>query len=233
MIRQRLTNFVYDILNYHFKNEDLLVEAFTHPSVRSENIGQKTYERLEFLGDTILSFVMADFLFHKFSDENEGLLSKRLVNLICRDKLYEIANKIGIANFLIMTHGEEKNGGRTNINSLSNSVESLIAALFIDGGIMIVKKFINKFWHDDLHNTHSICDNAKSILQERLQARNIPLPSYNLVSEVGLDHSPEFTIKLTIEKIGDFFGKAGSKKKAEIAAAKEALAFIEKQGSII
>lgn len=227
-MNKSLKGFILHILEYEFKDSNLLIEALTHPSVRSNNAKQKTYERLEFLGDTVLSFIVAEMLFKNFPNENEGLLSKRLVTSVCRDKLYSVAKKIDIASYLIMTPGEEKNGGRTNINSLSDAIESLIASLYLDGGIEIVKRFIKKFWYDDLYNKIEIHDNAKSILQEILQAKKIPLPNYSVIDEVGVDHQPEFTVKLTIQNIGDFFGKAGTKKGAEIEAAKNALLKIKK-----
>lgn len=221
-------SFIYKLIKYNFKNDNILIEALTHPSVRSENIKQKTYERLEFLGDTILSFVVADILFKNFTNEDEGLLSKRLVNLVCRDKLHAVAKTINIAPFLIMTLGEEKNNGRENVNSLSDSIESLIAALYIDGGLEVAQRFIKKFWHDDLYNQHFIHDNAKSVLQETLQAQGFSLPNYYVINEVGEDHHPEFTIQLNIQNIGEFFGKAGTKKKAEIIAAENALVYLKK-----
>lgn len=222
-----LYKFAKNVLQYKFKNIDLLIEAVTHPSVKSENFKQKTYERLEFFGDSVLSFILSDLLLKNFPNDSEGELSKRLMNMVCREKLYQVAQELQVGQIMIMTKGEEKNGGRENINSMADVIEALTAALFLDGGISEVKKFVEKFWHEQL-KTKEINDNAKTILQELLQAKKNPLPIYELIEEKGLDHKPKFYVRVKIEKIGEFFGDGLSKKEAEIQAAKKALEFLKK-----
>lgn len=208
---------------YKFRNKDLLIEALTHPSAlgkRDSKVSKrKNYERLEFLGDSVLSMIIAEFLIDQYKTENEGNISKRHTALVCGSTLAKIAKIIDIPSMIIMSKGEESSGGRDNEHILENVVESLIGAMYLDGGLEEARKFIHRFWKSlALRNIQPPRD-PKTELQEISQAYNKSLPVYDLVEQRGTAHEPLFVVKVCIDSKGEALGEGKSKKEAEKKAA--------------
>lgn len=186
------------ILNYNFKNKELLKEALTHPSL-SINKKIKNYERLEFLGDSILSMVIIEYLYKKYKNEKEGQLSKRKSYLVSKDILSNIARNMNIGKYIIMTKGEEKTGGRDNKNNLENVMEAIIGAIYLDSNIDTVRKFILNIW-EPIDKEEKIPHNdPKTKLQEWSQKIYKQTPEYKLIKEEEtIDNRKIFYIKLTL-----------------------------------
>lgn len=206
-------------LAYKFNKPDLLINALTHPSLKQENKNAINYERLEFLGDAILGFVIAELIFHHYPNYSEGKLAKMKAWLVSSNLLVQIANQLDIASYLIINKGEEKSGGRHNPNNLENALEALIAAIYQDSNLSQTKKFIEKYWLDFINNINLSQTDPKSYLQEYLQSQNLPAPIYILQEKTGNAHAPIFLVKLSSEK-GESYGRGPSKKMAEKIAAK-------------
>lgn len=202
-------------IGYTFSNISLLREAVNHPSVSYIKKYNNSYERLEFLGDTILSMVSAEMLFLTFLDENEGDLSKRHIELVKGETLAEVAIKINLGKYIIMSGGEKNNGGLENIKNLENAMEALIGAIYIDGGFDIVKDFISKHWMPILKRIDSPPENVKSILQEWAQKRGLPPPTYKIIKSTGPPHSPIFSIEVSLVGFPSLVVNAKNKRRGE------------------
>lgn len=186
------------ILNYNFKNKELLKEALTHPSL-SINKKIKNYERLEFLGDSILSMVIIEYLYKKYKNEKEGQLSKRKSYLVSKDILSNIARNMNIGKYIIMTKGEEKSGGRDNKNNLENVMEAIIGAIYLDSNIDTVRKFILNIWKPIDNEEKTPHNDPKTKLQEWSQKIYKQTPEYKLIKEEEtVDNRKIFYIKLTL-----------------------------------
>lgn len=186
-------------LNYLFKNKKLLEEALTHPSMSySSKMKHFNYERLEFLGDSILSMIINEYLFKIHTRETEGELSKRKAFLVSKDTLYKIAKDIGIGKFIIMTCGEEQCGGRENVNNLENVLEAIIGAVYLDGGFEIVKNFILSNWINIDKEKIRAPKDPKTELQEIVQKKFKVLPEYKLLKTEINGNKQTFYVSLTI-----------------------------------
>lgn len=187
-------------LNYIFKDKKLIEEALTHPSMSCDKkIRHFNYERLEFLGDSILSMIIIEYLFKKHKNETEGELSKRKAFLVSKDVLYQVAKNINLGNFIIMTNGQEQCGGRENINNLENVIEAIIGAMYLDGGFESVKDFILKTWIKFDEEKIEAPKDPKSELQEIIQKKFKILPEYKLLkTETSKDNRQVFYMSLTI-----------------------------------
>ena len=150
-------------INYEFKDVSLLETALTHSSVQKKHINN---ERLEFLGDRVLGLVIADIIYNKFEGEDEGKLAKRHTALVRRDALFNVANKINVEKFIKLSSAEEKSGGSKKKTILSNAIEAIIGAIYLDNGYNKAYKFIEKFWKDMLDNQDTPPEDTKSSLQE-------------------------------------------------------------------
>lgn len=203
-------------LNYLFKNKKLLEEALTHPSM-SYNSKMKhfNYERLEFLGDSILSMIINEYLFKIHARETEGELSKRKAFLVSKDTLYKIAKDIGIGKFIIMTCGEEQCGGRENVNNLENVLEAIIGAVYLDGGFEIVKNFILSNWIDIDKEKIMAPKDPKTELQEIVQKKFKVLPEYKLLKTEIDGNKQIFYVSLTIPKYKSIELSGGNVKHVE------------------
>lgn len=212
------------VLNYNFHDDQILLRAMTHSSGANEmGLGHNSCnERLEFLGDSILGFVTANFLYSTFPDLPEGSLSKIRAELVCEQSLSQVASELGLGNYLILGRGEEKNGGRTRPSMTADAVEALIAALYLDGGFELARSFILRFVLSP-DKISSFGHDYKSELQELIQKEKNHLLSYQLIGEAGPDHEKVFRVSVLLDgsEIGQ--GEGQSKKKAEQAAAKSAL----------
>ena len=214
-------------INYKFKNKSLIDLAFTHSSFKNKI--NKNYERLEFLGDRVLSLVISEDLFLKYSNENEGALSKRLSDLVSKQKLLEVANEISIKEMLKIDQFEKKNLKlKKNISILSDVCESLIGAIYLDSDLENAKKFISKYWKKKISKNILPPQDPKSLLQEVAQKKGLNLPKYILKNKEGPPHNPRFEVEVFLKGIRKFSAIAKTIKIAEINAAKKMVDYIFK-----
>ena len=214
-------------INYKFKNKDLINLALTHSSFKSKK--NKNYERLEFLGDRVLSLAISEDLFLKYPNENEGALSKRLSDLISKQKLIEVANEINIKEMLKIDQFEKRNLKlRKNISILSDVCESLIGAIYLDSNLENAKRFISKYWKKKISKNILPPQDPKSLLQEVAQKKELHLPKYILKKKKGPAHNPRFEVEVFLTGIKKFSATAKTIKIAEINAAKKMVDYIFK-----
>ncbi len=210
-------------LGYHFKNPALLARALTHSSYANErHVDTGDNERLEFLGDSVLGFITAEYLFANHRDFPEGELTKLRAYAVCEKSLFSYAEEIGLGNYLKLGKGEERTGGRTRPSVLSDAFEAVIAAIYLDGGMDEAKKFVLRFVVPYVEAKPTFKD-YKTMLQEVVQKNQGETLEYVLVSETGPDHDKCFTVEVHLNSNVIGRGIGGSKKKAEQNAAKEAL----------
>lgn len=210
-------------LGYHFKNAALLQRALTHSSYANEyHMTAGDNERLEFLGDSVLGFITAEYLFSNHKDFPEGELTKLRAYAVCETSLFEYAKEIDLGQYLKLGKGEERTGGRTRPSVLSDAFEAVIAAIYLDGGIEAAKKFVLRFVVPYVEAKPAFKD-YKTMLQEVVQQNQGEALEYVLVSESGPDHDKRFEIEVHLNSNVLGRGVGGSKKKAEQNAAKEAL----------
>ena len=212
-------------LKYQFVDGDLLRLALTHRSFGSAN-----NERLEFLGDSILNVVITRTLFERFPRATEGQMSRLRAKLVRRATLADIARELSLGDFMVMGPGELKSGGFARASVLSDAVEAIIGAIFIDGGLDVAEKKI-LLWYKARLGELSLSEaerDAKSKLQEYLQAKGLALPRYEVINISGLDHEQIFTVACSSEILPEsVLGEGGSRRIAEQNAAKLAVAFLE------
>lgn len=213
------------IIGYQFNNVELLKEALTHSSFANEHHKKiKCNERLEFLGDSVLSIVVSDYIFANCPKLPEGELTKLRAALVCEKSLYGFAKKIDLGNFLLLSHGEKRNGGALRASILADAFEAVIAAIYLDGGIEPAKKHILRFVVPEIEQrkTQRFKD-YKTSLQEIIQKNPGEKLEYILVSSSGPDHNKHFKVEVHLNS--NVIGRGGgkSKKEAEQQAAREAL----------
>jgi len=213
-------------LGISFRQESLLEMAFVHPSYLNENPGfaGSSNERLEFLGDAILNFIVAEKLYEEFPELSEGNLTEIRASLVCRDTLAEIAFSLKLGDWLLLGQGEEANGGRTRPSNLANAMEALIGVLYLEQGLARARRFIFRQLKPRLDKIKvgKRTPNYKALVQELVQGQKRPTPVYRLVETAGPDHSKQFTVEILVEGevVGNGTGK--SKKAAENQAARAA-----------
>lgn len=209
-------------IGYTFKDKELLKTALTHSSYANEKKLPSDNERLEFLGDSVLGFVTAEYLFSEFRTRPEGELTKLRSAVVCEKSLFKFADKISLGDFILMGKGEEQTGGRNRPSVVSDAFEAVIAAMYLDGGIEEVKPYIFGFIKEAIKREASFKDN-KSLLQEEIQKVKGNTLVYEEKEEKGPDHDKTFVfeVKLNGEVIGK--GEGRSKKEAEQSAAGTAL----------
>jgi len=183
-----------------FKDKNLFDQALTHRSWINEHKGvRKSNERLEFLGDAILEYVVSKEIFEKYSDTDEGYLTALRANIVNTVSLAELAKKLDLGSHLHLSKGEEESGGRQNPSLLADTVEAIIGAIFIDSGIESAKKFIDQNLLNDLDSrAKSPLKDFKSRLQEMVQGKGLPAPKYQVVGETGPDHSKGFVVEVLV-----------------------------------
>ena len=217
-------------LGYKFHNITLLQNALTHSSYANERWHNSllSNERLEFLGDSILGMVVAEYLYAHFPDRPEGELTRMRADMVCETSLAAIAARLNLGDHLLLGHGEERFGGRNRASILADAVESVIAAAFLDGGMEAARGIITRFVLCDvpterLHNT-----DYKTALQELVQQKKNQVLCYRLVGESGPDHDKSFTAQVLLNDqiVGE--GVGSSKKRAEQDAARVALEKLKK-----
>lgn len=217
-----------DLLGYHFTNQSLLVQALTHRSFVHESGDEslKNNESLEFLGDAVLGFIISSRIFQLYPDLNEGDLSKIKAYLVSAANLVQLAKKIQLGDFIYLSHGEEKTGGRTKRAILVDAYEAIIGAIYMDGGVKAVSDFIQRqidTFLQELDVRQLTYGDFKSALQEYLHNLNLPEPVYRVVDELGPDHKKTFVIQALIneEVVAEASGR--TKKEAQQSAARLAL----------
>ncbi len=213
-------------LNYKFNNIELLKNALVHSSYANEVRGNThSNERLEFLGDSVLSIIVADHIYHKYPNMPEGELTRLRASLVCEKSLCALSRELGIGEYLLLGRGEDKNGGRERNSILADAFEAVLAAIYLDGGMDVAKTHIMNTVLRDLkhHGNDDTFKDYKTTLQEIIQRNPEESVTYILVDEFGPDHDKHFTVavKLNSNVIGQGSGK--SKKQAEQMAARQAL----------
>lgn len=213
-------------IGYVFNDRSLMVEALTHSSYANEKGNLDCNERLEFLGDAVLSIISAEYLYKKFPDTPEGKLSKIRSSLVCTQSLSGFAREIGLGSYLLLGKGESASGGYDRDSILENAFEALIAAIYLDGGMEKAKIFVLKFLARDIELHHFNFKDYKTTLQEIIQQNPDEKLNYVLIGEYGPDHDKRFEVEVHLNSnvIGRGIGR--SKKQAEQEAAKEALSLM-------
>lgn len=212
------------IISYTFSDMKLLIQAFTHSSYANENSLKKTEnnERLEFLGDAVLEIITSDFLFKKHPNLLEGELTKIRASIVCEPTLADVAREIGLGNFLLLGKGEDISGGRNRDSVLSDAIEALIGAIYLDGGMESTYKFIEEMILTDAEERKRFVD-SKTHLQEHIQQiSDVPI-EYVVISETGPDHNKCFSVEIHHQDRVIGAGSGRSKKIAEQHAAFDAL----------
>jgi ribonuclease-3 len=209
---------------YSFQNETLLKVALTHGS---SNRKADDYQRLEFLGDRVLSLVIAEALFRQHEAENEGQMATRHSSLVRGDACAEVGMRIGIGEYVIVGTTERKKGVQHMQSVVGDVVEAFIGAIYIDGGFDKARDFVMRFWADALAQPQAIEKDPKTFLQEWALGRALSLPRYEIKGRTGPEHQPEFTVALAVGKFDAAEGKGPSRQSAEMAAAKM---FLSREG---
>ena len=227
-ISKRILDNIYkfeETIDYKFNNKEYILEALTHSSYSNENKRYNFNERLEFLGDSVLSIVVSDYLFNNEKDLPEGELTKLRASIVCEESLSEVANKINLGDFMLLGKGEEATGGRERISILADAFEDVIAAIYLDGSIEDAKKFILTNMEDIILDARrgKIFRDYKTHLQEVLQGKGESNIWYKLIDEKGPDHNKRFIMEVGINKDVLGVGEGKSKKEAEQFAARVAL----------
>ena len=212
-------------LRYTFKNKSLLLNALSHSSYANEvRNGITSNERLEFLGDSVLSIIVSDYLYYHYADKPEGELTKLRASLVCEKTLCSFSRELELGKFLRLGKGEDKGGGRERVSILADAFEAVLAAIYLDGGMESARKHVLRFVLKELENEHiGVFKDYKTALQEIIQRNPEESVSYVLTDEFGPDHDKQFTVEVHLNSntIGKGMGK--SKKQAEQMAAKQAL----------
>ena len=214
-----------DKLNYHFDNKALIIEALTHKSYK------KPYnnERLEFLGDAVLDLIVGEFLFEKFPDSDEGILSKIRASLVNESGFTLLAKSLDLGEYIYLSIAEENNNGRTKPSLLSNAFEAIIGAVYLEAGLDKSKEIAIKLLND-VHNKidlDTLSKDYKTALQELTQSTHGVTPDYQLVKATGPDHKKEFEIAIHLDGKVIASAKGKSKKEAQQKAAKKALEWLK------
>jgi ribonuclease-3 len=217
-----------EIVGYRFRDRDLLARALTHKSYANERreTSSSHNERLEFLGDTVLGFVIGELIYRSFPNLQEGSLSKIKAHLVSAATLSAKGRALGIGRFLRMGAGEARSGGAEKLSLLADGFEAIVAAIYLDGGLEAAEAFLRRIFGPDVSGI-DIGDlsfqDYKTALQEAAQALGLPLPEYRIVDEYGPDHEKVFVIQVFWNGEAFAYGRGSSKREAQRKAAKEAL----------
>ena len=218
-----------DSLGYHFKDRELLAEALTHPSsnLKKANGTALSYQRLEFLGDSILGAVISDLLYHHFPDEAEGALARRKAVLVSKKSVAEVVYRLKLHEHIRFSATEKKAGSDANLSIQEDIGEALIGAIFVDGGFQAAHDFIEAQWVEKLKALEQTPIDPKTALQEWAQGHGLPLPLYEIIAQEGPDHAPIFTVEVSVKNHPPERSEATSKRIAEKAAAQKLLEKLE------
>jgi ribonuclease-3 len=220
-------------LQAYISNSQLFLTAVTHRSYCNEHPKTENYERLEFLGDAVLEYLMSKELYERFPDQQEGVLTAMRSKLVQTFSLSRMAIKLCLGDYLRLSKGEEKSEGRSNPALLEDAYEALIGAIYLDKGMASARKFLSDtlFPEIDALNASDLKD-PKSLFQELVQAKGMETPTYDVVKETGPDHDKIFTVVLMVENKEWGRGSGNSKQRAQTAAAREGLLRLEEKRNI-
>ena len=212
-------------IGYRFQNIQLLQNALAHSSYANERWHNSllSNERLEFLGDSVLGMLVAEYLYRSFPDRPEGELTRMRADMVCEHTLANVANKIGLGEHLLLGHGEERLGGRSRESILADATESVIAACFLDGGLEAATQFVKRFILVEVPVTRPNNMDYKTALQELVQQKKNQVLTYQLVGQSGPDHDKQFDVEVSLNGTVVGSGSGRSKKRAEQMAAKSAM----------
>jgi ribonuclease III len=214
------------VIGFKFHNIDLLKKALTHKSYAAETGSSEFNERMEFLGDSILAGIVVDFLYNKYPDQDEGRLSQLKSQIVSGTSLSKWAKELKLGDYIYISKGEEASGGRRRDNLLSDSLEAIIASIYLDAGFEAARKFVLSYM---MKQKRIAVYDAKSKLQEIIQSTYKTLPEYRVIDTKGPDHDKVFEITVYIKNKAMGSGEGKSKKEAEQQAAREALKKINKK----
>jgi ribonuclease-3 len=226
--REKMLSELEQKIGYSFRSRALLDRALTHRSFANERLGENCQhnEAMEFLGDSVLGFVVSAWLLERFPDLSEGKLSKMKAHLVSESRLVELAETLELGSYILLNRGEEKTGGRQKHALLADAYEALIGVLYVDGGIAVAEKFLRRELREKLScidPSSMIGADYKSALQEKLQAVGGPSPDYVVVEVLGPDHRRTFRIELRIGRSALSMGEGRTIKLAQQEAARVAL----------
>ena len=213
-------------LSYTFRDENLLLQALTHRScIQESDKHWLSNERLELLGDAVLGLVVTEFLYSRYPQKSEGELTRLKSQMVSRDVLAKKAGMLGLGDFLLLGNGEEQSGGRKRQSILADAFEAVLGALYLDGGLEPVARFIREILVKDMQKftAGKFSGNYKSWLLEYMQGKGLGAPKYHVVAETGPDHRKEFTIEVHVKNDVLGTGRGPSKKRAEQDAARQAV----------
>lgn len=210
-------------IGYVYNDVSLLEEALTHSSYANEK-KMESNERLEFLGDSVLSIIISDYIFRRLGGVNEGSLTKYRATLVCEHSLAEAAKKISLGSLIKLGHGEEMTGGRNRESIVSDAFEAVLASIYLDGGIGAARRWLLDLMEEAIEETLAgkNYDDYKTMLQELVQKGNSGKVTYRIIAETGLDHNKMFEAEVMIDGVACNNGMGQSKKEAEQHAAKTA-----------
>jgi ribonuclease-3 len=215
-------------IGYSFRDPSLLERALTHRSFSNEHreLRSPNNERLEFLGDTVLGFVIGDYIYKAFPNLQEGALSKIKAHLVSASTLAAKGRDLSLGRYLRMGAGEARSGGSEKLSLLADAFEAVVAAIYLDGGLPAAETFVRRVFQPDVSGIDvgdlSFHD-YKTALQETAQSLGLPLPEYRVVDEYGPDHEKHFVVEVYWDGVSFAYGKGASKREAQRKAAKEAL----------
>jgi len=210
---------VQDNIGYHFKDIDLLQRALTHASFGDGNRLVGNYERLEFLGDRVLGLIAAETMFSKFKNAKEGKLAPLYNALVDRNACEHVARQFGLGDAIRMSPSEENAGGRNKASILADATESVIAAVYLDGGLEAARSVFDRGWGDAVSQLTEKPRNPKSDLQELAAKKGYGQPRYDLLEQAGPDHRPIFVVRVELDGFDPCEGQGGSKQEAQREAA--------------
>ena len=226
--RRKGTGALEDRIGYRFRDADLLDCALTHISALTGSSNRMaSYQRLEFLGDHVLGLVVSDMLFRNFPKANEGELSRRLADLVRKETCADMARKLELGAVIRLGSSEAGSGGRSRDAILADVCESLIGAVFLDGGYVAAAALVETLWDERMRTPARPLRDPKTTLQEWAQGRGLPTPTYREIGRSGPHHSPEFRIAVELPKLAPAEGIGRSKRAAEQAAAE---ALLQREG---
>ncbi len=214
------------LIDYNFKDTDILNTALTHSSFANEKgLNCIHNERLEFLGDSILSMIISLYLFRHNKNMPEGQLTRTRANIVCEQSLYNVAREMNLGKYIHMSKGEESTGGRKRPSILADTLEALIAAIYLDSGFNKAELFVLSIMGDIIKSSidNKIFNDYKSFFQEYVQKNNLGLIEYKMLSEKGPDHLKIFSMALLLDNKTVGIGKGNSKKDAQQSAARNAM----------
>jgi ribonuclease-3 len=232
MMKEKSLHTLESMIGYTFNDKKLLELALTHSSYSNDKKSGKlkNNERIEFLGDAVLELASSEFLYKQYPNKPEGELTRLRASLVCEPTLASDVRAIKLNEYLILGHGEELTGGRERDSIISDALEALIGAIYLDGGFANAKEFVRKFVLNDIENKHLFYD-SKTILQEIVQKQYKECVNYVLVGESGPDHNKSFEVEAVFRDVVLGRGVGATKKRAEQQAAYEALISIKQVNS--